>query len=246
MADAEDVDDPFDDDDYVPPWWRRRGLIVGLVVLVFLGAGLAVWRLESGDGVVPFGPEGVPLQNVPDLAPASTTATSASVDGITCRSTMEQAVGYHVHALVHIFVNGHQERLPAGAGIAAPRFDEHLSTGLYVSNDVNGCLYWLHVHSNDGVIHIEAPTKAVFTLGQFFDIWGQPLSSTQVGPARGTVVAFENGKRFRDPRAIPLLSQAVIQLDVGEPAVGFEPTTFKVNGLCASNVSCAGAVPSSR
>ena len=238
MTDSEEVEDLVDDD-YVPPWWRRRAPNIALLFLVAVGAGLATWGLESGGSAAASGPEGVPIQNVPDLAPASTAATGGPIDGITCRATMQQKVGYHIHVLVHIFVNGQQERLPAGAGIVAPRLHEHLATGLFVSNAYNSCLYWLHVHSNDGIIHIESPVKHTFTLGQFFDVWGQPLSADQVGPARGSVVAFENGRRYRDPRAIPLLSQAVVQLDIGTPAVLFQPATFRVSGLCSSSVNCS-------
>ncbi len=82
------------------------------------------------------------------------------------------------------------------------------------------CYYWLHTHVQDGIIHIESPTKAVYTLGQFFDIWRQPLSATQVGPVKGKVTAYLNGKQFTgDPRSIQLTPHAVIQLNVGSPAV---------------------------
>jgi hypothetical protein len=241
MTDVRDFDpEPADAADFeARP--RRRWPLLALLVVVVLGAGLAVGLvLASGGGATPSGPEGVPLQNVPNLASASTTRSGHPVDGITCRRTMTQTVGYHIHVLVRIYVDGQQKRLPAGAGIAAPRDDMQLSTGLFVDNSYNSCRYWLHVHSYDGIIHIESPVKKTFSLGQFFDVWGQPLSPTQVGPARGTVTAFENGKLFANPRAIPLLSQAVIQLDVGQPVTPFQPETFKVNGLCGGAVqSCS-------
>jgi hypothetical protein len=41
-------------------------------------------------------------------------------------------------------------------------------------------------HANDGIIHIESPVQRTYTLGQFFDVWQQPLSPTRVGPAPGT------------------------------------------------------------
>ncbi|MHB1446110.1 MAG: hypothetical protein ACYCZV_10705 [Acidimicrobiales bacterium] len=225
--------------------YRRRfprWAVILLVVVVLAGGGLGLGLVMTGKSTpTASGPEGVPVQNVPDLAPASTTASGAPVDGITCRPTMSQNVAFHIHVHVDIFVNGQQRRLPAGAGIAAPRLAEHLTTGLFVDNSPKGCLYWLHVHSDDGIIHIEAPHKATFTLGQFFDIWGQPLSSDQVGPARGTVVAFLDGRVFHgDPRNIPLLAQGVIQLDVGTPAVPFQPIQFKVTGLCgAGTLNCS-------
>jgi hypothetical protein len=183
----------------------------------------------------------VALQKVPDLAPADSTASGAPVGGITCRTASEEDVKYHIHTLVKIYVDGKQVRIPAGAGIAAPRQQEHLANGLFDDNSLNGCLYWIHLHSNDGVVHVEAPAKATFTLGQFFDIWQQPLSASQVGPAAGAVTAFENGKRVMgSPRDIPLLDHGVIQLDVGSPVVPFQPQEFRVNGLCgAGTAGCA-------
>ena len=218
-----------------PPPTRRRWpvLLVVVVLLAGLGVGLGL-SLSGGPTPAVKGPEGVVLQEAPDLASAATTRSGSPVDGITCRPTMQQTEGYHVHAHVAIYVNGQLERLPAGAGIAN-RFPEHLANGLFVDNSDTGCLYWLHVHANDGIIHIEAPAKATFTLGQFFDIWDQPLGPDQVGPTKGAVVAFVNGHRFGgNPRDVPLLAHAVIQLDVGTPVVPFTPVKFNVTGLCAA------------
>jgi len=242
-------DGPEDLSAEVDDSYRRRfprWAVVVLAVVVLGGGGLGLGLGLTGQSTpAPGGPEGVPVQNVPDLAPASTTASGAPVDGITCRPTMDQGASFHIHVHVDIFVNGQQKRLPVGAGIAAPRLAEHLTTGLFVDNSPKGCLYWLHVHSDDGIIHIEAPHKGAFTLGEFFDIWGQPLSSDQVGPARGTVVAFVNGRVFHgDPRNIPLLVHGTIQLDVGTPVVPFQPIQFKVSGLCGagtSNCSTSGS-----
>ena len=64
-----------------------------------------------------------------------------------------------------------------------------------------------------------------FTLGQIFDEWGVPLSSTQVGPATGTVTVFftspgkKTGLYTGDPRNLPLGDHYQIQLDVGTPIV---------------------------
>jgi len=40
---------------------------------------------------------------------------------------------------------------------------------------------WLHTHAADGIIHTESPVERTYTLGDFFDIWGQPLGRHQVG-----------------------------------------------------------------
>jgi hypothetical protein len=211
--------------------------VARLVVLLVLVAGaIAILPANDSQASAAMGPEGVTIQNVADLAPASTTASGTPIDGITCRTTDDQTVKDHTHTLVEIYVDGKQVRIPAGVGIPAPNLMEHLSDGLFIDNGLNGCLYWLHVHSNDGVIHVESPQKQTFTLGQFFDIWQQPLNQDQVGPATGQVVALENGRRLSgDPRAIPLTPGAVIQLDVGNPVVAYHPVHFKVNGLCGSS-----------
>jgi hypothetical protein len=133
------------------------------------------------------------------------------VDGVACNSGEQLA--YHVHAHLAVYVNGQPRVIPYGIGIEQP-VPEQTSAGPFV---VQGdCFYWIHVHDLSGVIHIESPTQRTYTLGQFFDLWGQPLSTTQVGPATGQVTAFVNGAPYQgDPRSIPLTAHQVIQLDVG-------------------------------
>ena len=93
------------------------------------------------------------------------------------------------------------------------------------------CFYWLHTHAADGIIHIESPVKRIFTLGDFFDVWGQRLSGRQVGPATGTVTAIYNGRAYKgSPRDIPLAAHAQIQLEVGRPLVAAVKIKFP-NGL---------------
>ena len=86
---------------------------------------------------------------------------------------------------------------------------------------------WLHTHSADGIIHTESPVERVYTLGNFFDIWGQQLNRSRVGPARGAVTAFFNGRVFTgDPRQIPLLAHSQIELEVGRPRVAPDEIVF--------------------
>jgi hypothetical protein len=86
---------------------------------------------------------------------------------------------------------------------------------------------WLHTHSADGIIHTESPIKRTYTLGDFFDIWGQPLGRHRVGPARGVVTVVFDGKLFTgNPRQVPLLPHAQIQLEVGKPLIAPERIAF--------------------
>jgi hypothetical protein len=225
------------------PRARRPAVLVVALIVVVVGGGLVVWlTIGSASGLSSHvGPERVLIYDVATLAPANTTVTGKTIDGISCRREAKETVKYHVHSHVEIYVNGMMMRLPAGIGITNPQITEKYATGLFY--DVGGydCLYWLHTHVDDGIIHVESPAKQAFTLGEFFDIWNQPLGPHQVGPAKGSVVVFENGKRLTgDPRSTPLLAQGELQIDVGTPVVPFRPFIFKVSGGCGQGtLSCS-------
>jgi len=96
------------------------------------------------------------------------------IDGISCE-TQEYSI-FHIHTHLDIFVNGNSLTVPAFVGI-----------------EDNTCLYWLHTHRTDGIIHIESPQTREFTLGQFFDIWkstntGMPPSDEPIIYVNGNVV----------------------------------------------------------
>jgi hypothetical protein len=162
------------------------------------------------------GPETVPVPIGPVLANLHDAVIGQTVDGIQCDS--DERFVEHVHTHLNIFVNGQAEVVPYGIGI--PGFQTKKTRyGPFV--ETSSCWYWLHTHADDGVIHIELPSRhQTFDLGQFFDEWGIPLSTTQVGPAQGTVTTFFNGRLYRgNPRDLPLGSHYQIQLDVGTPLV---------------------------
>jgi hypothetical protein len=198
-----------------------------LVVVVLAGAALVVTlaahaRDQKVRGVR-LGPEGVPIPTAPLLARAASPAPGQSVDGIACGPT-EQLV-FHIHAHLTIFVRGAARVVPFGIGIAPPLEVEQTQAGLYAAG--GQCFSYLHTHAADGIIHVESPVQRVYTLGDFFDVWKQPLARNRVGSAAGPVTAFLNGRRYsRDPRAIPLLAHAQIQLDVGRPIVAPQSITF--------------------
>ena len=233
---------------------RRRNWLIGIgaaVVLVIaaVGIGLAVIGGGSagpsaGGGGTPqlklaslsplgalkpasasgaAGPEGgVPIPAAPPLAGTATKATGKNVDGISCQAS-EQTI-FHIHAHLTIYVHGSPRQVPAGIGIPGARA-QSTPQGPFISTGT--CFYWLHTHAADGIIHIESPVQRTFTLGDFFDEWGQPLGPDQVGPATGPVVAIYNGRRYEgNPRDIPLNAHAQIQLEVGKPLVAPETITF--------------------
>jgi hypothetical protein len=183
-------------------------------------------RLDSPGAIGPLGPEGVPIPDAAQLAAPSAATPQVPVNGIRCLGS-EQLL-FHIHAHLTVYIDGVARRLPGGVGIVNPQVSQ-TPVGAYVGG--GSCFYWLHTHAADGIIHIESPVKRIFTLGDFFDVWGQRLSGRQVGPATGTVTAIYNGRAYNgSPRDIPLAAHAQIQLEVGRPLVAPVKITFP-NGL---------------
>jgi hypothetical protein len=172
-----------------------------------------------------LGFEGIPIQTGAAVAPASTTQTG-TVNGIQCGS--KEQLAYHIHAHLTVFDNGQARSIPGGIGIPGSQVVQ-TTEGPVASG--GQCIYWLHTHAPDGVIHVESPTQRIYTLGDFFDEWHQPLSASQVGDVKGKVNAIVNGKQWtKSIRAIPLDPHQVIQLNVGSP-VPFETVNWSGTGL---------------
>jgi hypothetical protein len=175
----------------------------------------------------PLGPEQVPIPNAAVLAGPSPATKGQDIDGIGC-NTSEQTL-FHIHTHLTIFVNGQQRQVPAGIGIPGA-VAQQTPAGPFVESGT--CFYWLHTHAADGIVHIESPVQRTYTLGEFFDEWGQPLSPTQVGPAKGTVTVIVNGKVFTgNPRDVPLGSHENLQLEVGTPLIAPESINWSKTGL---------------
>ena len=133
---------------------------------------------------------------------------------------------FHIHTHLTIFVNGQQRQVPAGIGIP-DAVAQQTQAGPFVES--GSCFYWLHTHAADGIIHIESPVQRTYTLGEFFDEWGQPLGPAQAGPAHGKVTVIVNGQVFKgNPRDVPLGSHENLQLEVGAPLVA--PVTINWAG----------------
>ena len=151
------------------------------------------------------------------------TATTAEVPigqpvhGIRCEA-MEGSV-LHIHQHLAIFDHGKPVGIPEDVGRPL----------------AGACFYWLHTHTPDGIIHVESPFFHTFTLGDFFDIWGQPLSRTNVAgakprPGEKTVVWVDGNVYTGNPRAIELTAHLDVTIDVGPPA--HKPVPYTAwNGL---------------
>ncbi|MGH9077476.1 MAG: hypothetical protein ACRDY0_08505 [Acidimicrobiales bacterium] len=199
----------------------RKPLLAALAVVLVAGVAVAVVALAGGFGsssAGPVGPEGVPLESGPALAPAAALPpTQGAGFAVGCGST--EQIATHVHSHLAVYVDGKARSIPLGVGFYGQVQVQSSKHGRFAAGTSN-CLYWLHTHAADGIIHVEAPAGRSFVLGQFFGIWGQPLSATQVGGATGRVTAYVDGKRWSGSvDNIPLRSHEDIQLDVGTPLV---------------------------
>jgi hypothetical protein len=146
----------------------------------------------------------------------STVTAAAPVDGVQCGATEGQAE--HIHQHLDIVVDGQYQTIPANVGIIQNR----------------GCLYWVHTHTPDGVIHVEAPVNDRLRLGTFFDIWAvsqvdrTALNRVRAGAPDRIIV---DGRPYTgDFRAIPLQSHTMITLEYG-PETAQRPFDWAAAGL---------------
>jgi hypothetical protein len=146
-------------------------------------------------------------------APLSAGARDAQpVAGLRCGAVTGRRFGAHIE----LFARGRVVVVPAGIGIAPP----HRRDGAYV--DGGRCHYPLRTREPTGVIEIEHGTRA--SVGDLFDLWGQPLSRRRLAGFSGDVRAAVGGREWRgDPRAIPLTPHAQIVLQVG-PRIAPHPS----------------------
>jgi len=135
---------------------------------------------------------------------AAAQAMGQTINGISCDAQEGQRI--HIHQHLEIFDHGKEMTIPQYIGIPMQA----------------RCIYWLHTHTPDGIIHVEAPMDRSFTLGDFFSVWGQPLDRTHAATAttkKGqSMRVWLNGKPYTgDPAKITLTAHADIIIQVGPP-----------------------------
>jgi hypothetical protein len=128
-----------------------------------------------------------------------------AADGIPTLS--EEGDLLHTHQHLDIFIAGQAVPVPANIGIGP------------------GFIAPIHTHDERGVIHVESPFAAAFTLGQFFDIWGVRLTAECVGgycaTSTSTLRVYVNGSLHEgDPRLIELAPRQQIAVVYGTPEEG--------------------------
>jgi hypothetical protein len=124
-----------------------------------------------------------------------------------------ESLDTHYHVALRIHQAGGVDVLPAYTGIGTT------------------CLYWIHVHDNSGIVHIEAPAAYqdhVFVLADVFGVAGERLDASHLGSTSypgGGVAVYVDGKRWAHaPGALPLVDLETI--DVVAPGESFSYRPF--------------------
>jgi hypothetical protein len=126
-----------------------------------------------------------------------------------------EALAFHIHQHLDLYVNGKHVTLPAGVGIYP---------GAFITQ--------VHTHDTRGVIHVESGQNKPYTLGQLFGQWGVNLTSTCVGKYCGPAQLhwWVNGKPQQgDPSHLVLKAHQEIAIAYGTPpahvpsSFAFEP-----------------------
>jgi hypothetical protein len=147
----------------------QRYAIIGGSIVVFLLVGFLIIHAVIGS---------TGTSTAPHQGPYTTPASGDTRDGLGCLSA--EGTVAHYHAYMEMFVDGQQVSIPAGIGIVGPQ-DGTFEPAQATNGDMI-CYYPLHVHgATPDIIHVESQVaNRVYNLGQFFDIWGQPLSATRI------------------------------------------------------------------
>ncbi|MFI5004700.1 MAG: hypothetical protein ACHQE6_06775 [Solirubrobacterales bacterium] len=144
---------------------------------------------------------------------------------------------FHIHAMLHIYVNGLLVPLAAHIGLDPAK---HLESSL-------------HTHDQTGIIHMEAAHPFKFTLGDFFSVWGVRLGPAQLGGLTGYggdhLHFYLNGRPLNDPATHVLHNNDSIVIGYGaSSSFPHSPSTFllkELEGKGGAALSCSSA-PSGR
>jgi hypothetical protein len=186
----------------------RRIVFGGAVALVAIAAGLfLVLDRSHGSSTQTAVPANLPGRlDAPAPWPRNGNLLAARLAALGLRALGVEGTALHIHEHLDVFVDGRRVTVPAGVGIDP--------AGTFISP--------LHTHDTSGVIHVESPTVRPFTLGEFFGVWGVPLSARRLGgyvAGHGRALrAYVNGRRVEgDPGRIVLEPHQELVLAFGTP-----------------------------
>jgi len=189
---------------------RRRQLTIAgatIVVLAVAGGITALAVARHGTSTHSTTPPGTARNTRPPWDAPAPVDVPALVVAAGLPLLQMEATDVHFHAHLDIVINGQPGPVPANIGIGV------------------SALSPLHTHDPTGIVHIEAPAAARFTLGELFTEWNVSLSRACVGGlcADGPhqLRFFTDGSPYTgDPTQLALTAHeeiAIIYAATGQP-----------------------------
>jgi len=191
----------------------RRRLYVAVAIVLLIGGAL-VLRAWQGRDAVPTAAETSAAAAALDAAsgigadtPPPWPAPADPLGHVQAAGLQlgEMGTAEHYHFHLDVIVNGQPVPVPADLGV----------------DPSTGAMSYLHTHTADGVVHIEAGRAGQkFTLGQLFTQWDVRLSATQLGGLRvdgaNTLSAYVDGAKVTgDPAHLRVAPHQQIALVYG-------------------------------
>lgn len=183
-----------------------------MVILVILGGAIywrsthAVTSVSHVIGATLVDPSGLPgLLSTPAPWSANVDTLRARLGAISMPALNAEGAALHIHQHLDIFIEGTSIEVPANIGVGAT----------FISP--------VHVHDPGGIVHVESPVVALFTLGHLFDVWGVRFTQECIGEycsdATRKLKVFFNGTEYTgDKRMFELKQYQQIVITYGTDA----------------------------
>ena len=162
----------------MPPRYRVRAALLAIGLLLVAGCGgsddeggaqtttpasAAGFELGPAFGSIAALPGA--LESAPPWGANNGASLQRRLREIGLQPLREEGQVVHLHQHLDLYVDGEKVTVPAQIGIDA--------ADAFISD--------LHTHDTNGIMHVESPTQRSFSLGQFFAVWGLPLSADCIG-----------------------------------------------------------------
>ncbi|MBY8876750.1 hypothetical protein [Actinacidiphila acidipaludis] len=196
---------------------QKRRIAIGVAVLagaVTLAACGSDGKKADASATTPGGSDSKPAAS--SLSWPAPADASAQVKAAGLPMLGQEGQVLHIHSHLDVFVDGKQVTVPAEIGIDLVK--QQISP--------------LHTHDTSGVVHIESPVKADFTLGEFMTEWNVPITKDSLGTLKTgggkELHVYINGKeQAGDPAALKLAAHDEIAIVYGSSSTKVQvPTSY--------------------
>jgi hypothetical protein len=137
----------------------------------------------------------------------------------------QEALAFHIHAHLDVFVDGQHVLVPQYIGI---HIDQQTPSASFLTE--------LHSHHADGIVHVESAKHLNYQLGPFFGEWGVRLTSKCLGSFKGSCDNLQwwldGVKQTGNPANVILRNHEEIAISVGKtPAKVPKSFDFAAHGV---------------